>query len=246
MHSATKTAPLRLLGYPVSNYVNIVHAALIEKGVPFELVPARASQSEAFLSLSPLGKIPVLDTPEGPIAETIAILEYLEDTYREPRLYPATPYERAKARQIVNLVQLYIEQQVRQLFPGVFFGGSNDPATVAAVRAMLERGVAGLRRLVRLDPFLLGANLGYADLFAYYCLDIAERVTRFTYGWSVIAEIDGLQSWSATVAERASSRVVMDAFLAIFPTYLEEKNAAYRPMDEARPAMPRPAMSGAA
>src|SRR3546814_8533469 len=37
---------LRLLGYPVSNYVNIVRAALLEKALPFEFVATRARSEE--------------------------------------------------------------------------------------------------------------------------------------------------------------------------------------------------------
>ena len=66
---------LRLLGYPVSNYVNIVRAALLEKELPFEFVATRSSQDAAFRELSPLGKIPVLDTGEGSLTETVAILD---------------------------------------------------------------------------------------------------------------------------------------------------------------------------
>jgi glutathione S-transferase len=79
---------LRLLGYPVSNYVNIVRAALLEKGLPFEFVATRSSQDAAFRELSPLGKIPVLDTGEGSLTETVAILDYLDDVFPDVPLRP--------------------------------------------------------------------------------------------------------------------------------------------------------------
>ena len=74
----------RLHGHPVSNYFNTVFAALIEKDASFEIVQVGASQDEAFLARSPMGKIPYLETAQGCIAETVAIVEYLEDEIPNP------------------------------------------------------------------------------------------------------------------------------------------------------------------
>jgi glutathione S-transferase len=227
---------LRLLGYPVSNYVNIVRAALLEKGLPHEFVVTRASQDPAFRALSPLGKIPVLETGEGPLTETVAILDYLDDNYPDNPLRPEGAFARARARQIINILQLYVETQVRQLFPGVFMGGSNPPATVAAVRVMLDRSAAALGRLLAPAPFLLGDRPGQADLFAWYNLDIADRVTRTAYGTSIVAEIGGLAPWWSAMEARESTRIVIADFLDSFEAYLAGHGAAYR-LDEARKSL---------
>ncbi|MCL6692363.1 glutathione S-transferase family protein [Pseudomonas sp. R3.Fl] len=217
---------LRLHGYAVSNYFNIAHAALIEVGARFEVVPRRASQDESFLVLSPMGKIPVLETEHGWLAETVAILEYLEDLMGPTGLYPADAFLRARARQIINVVQMYVEVPVRALFPGVFMGGDNDISTLEASRFTLDRSTAALRRLVVPRPYLLGESLGYADLFAFYCLDIAERVCLFVYQRSILAEL-GLEQWAQQVAGRDSSQRVLTAFDEAFSAYLVAKNATY-------------------
>jgi glutathione S-transferase len=222
------TPALRLYGHPVSNFFNIARSALLEKGADFEVAPARAARDEGFLARSPMGKIPFLETSDGFIAETVAILGYLDDTLATPSLTPADPFARARVRQAINIVQMYLEAPLRALFPGVFFGEVNAPETVAKVRPMLARAMAALARLARLEPFLLGGTLTQADLFAFYCLDIGERVTRFVYDESLIGEIDGLERWRAGMAERDSSRIVLAAFAPAFAAYLAEKNAAYR------------------
>jgi glutathione S-transferase len=218
---------LRLHGYAVSNFFNVAHAALLEKGRAFDLVEARASQNPAFLRRSPMGKIPVLETPHGWLAETTAILEYLEDVYPEPALRPADLFERAKARQLINVVQMYVEAPTRSLFPGVFFGGRNSDATLTEARAMLDRGLAAVRRLARPEPFLLGAQLSQADLFAFYCLDLADRVTEFVYQRSAMDACE-LRDWSNLMLARNSTQVVLGAFEAVLPAYLEQKNAAFQ------------------
>lgn len=226
---------LRLLGYPVSNYVNIVRAALLEKDLPFEFVETRASQETAFRALSPLGKIPVLETGEGCLTETVAILDYLDDAFPDVLLRPANPFECARGRQTINIIQLYVEAQVRQLFAGVFMGGTNLPSTVTSVRPMLDRATAALSHLLAPRPFFLGDRPGQVDLFAYYNLDIADRVTRFVYDRSIIDEIGGLADWTSAMQVRASTRLVTADFEASFLTYLAAHGAAYHPDISRRP-----------
>lgn len=219
----------RLHGYPVSNFFNIAHAALIEKKAAFEVVTQRAGQDPEFLRMSPMGKIPFLETPHGFIAETVAILEYLEDAIATPRLHPDGIFERARVRQIVNVVQMYIEAPVRTLYPGVFMGGLNTDTSVAAAKTLLERGMRALKYLLSPGEFLLGDRLTYADLYAFYCLDIAERVSQFVFRASVLAAVEGLPYWAEAMAKRGSSRLVLANFETAFAGYLTEKNAVYRP-----------------
>lgn len=226
---------LRLFGYPVSNYVNIVRTALLEKDLTFEFVVTRASQDEAFLALSPLGKIPVLDTGEGFLSETTAILDYLDDAYPAASLRPDAPFARARARQTINIMQLYVEAQARKLYPGVFMGGTNGLGTQASVRSMLDRASAALSQLLAPQPFLLGDRPGQADIFAYFNLDIADRVTRFTYGWSIVEEIGGLADWLTAMRARASVRQVTADFEQSFAVYLANHGATYRPDETLRP-----------
>jgi glutathione S-transferase len=70
---------LKLYGFPVSNYTNMVELALLEKGLSFEYVMTLPAQTDEFLAISPRGKVPALGTPKGYVNETDAILDYLED-----------------------------------------------------------------------------------------------------------------------------------------------------------------------
>jgi glutathione S-transferase len=218
---------LRLHGYPVSNYFNICRAALIEKGLPFDVTWVRARQDPEFLCTSPMGKIPMLETPHGWIAETVAILEYLDDALPAPALHPPDPFERARARPNINVVQMYVEAQVRALFPGVFLGSVNSETAIAAARKTLDRAAQALSLLMKPAPYLSGPNVGHADLFAFYCLDIADRVTRFVYSRSILAEIGTLTEWSKAMAQRPSTHAVFADFYPAFAAYLEDHRARY-------------------
>jgi glutathione S-transferase len=230
----TGPALLRLHGYPVSNYVNVARSALLEKRLEHELVITGAGKDAGFLSMNPMGKIPVLETPGGCIAETVAIVEYLDDIYPQPSLRPADPLLRARGRQIVNVVQSYLEAPIRSLFPGVFFGGpANSAEVVETARAMLDRVTAALGALARPAPFLLGDCLSQADLALFYHLDIADRVTRFVWRRSIRDEIGTLDDWDAGIRTRPSTIAVLSDFETYFAKYLRDKQAAYRAADPA-------------
>ncbi|MFA5678380.1 MAG: glutathione S-transferase family protein [Pseudomonas sp.] len=215
---------LRLHGYAVSNYFNIAHAALLESGAAFEIVECRASQTPAFLQMNPMGKIPVLETPDGWVAETIAILAYIEACFEHTR--PVNAFERARQLQLINVVQLYVELPMRSLYPGVFMGGENSESAIAAARQTLDRSTAALRQLARPQPWLAGEQVGHVDLFTFYCLDLAERVSRHVYQRSLLQEL-GLSDWAQRMAQRPSSLQVLGAFAEVFGSYLAEKQAAY-------------------
>jgi len=232
----TRTETLRLHGRAVSNYFNIVRAALIEKGLLHEVVTTPSSQDSAFLALSPMGKIPLLEVETGWVSETVAILEYLDDRYPATPLRPDDAVLRARGRQLINIIQVYLEIPSRNLFSGVFGGGDNPPQTVAASRAMLDRVTSALTRLAQPAPYLLGEAVSQADLTLFYHLDIADRVSRFVYDRSIRDEIGGLETWDALMRERASTRIVLAEFDESFAAYLAEHNAAYR--DDAPDAAP--------
>ena len=86
-------SPRYRLHYAPDNASAIVRLALEELGLPYAPVlvdrRAEAQRSAAYLKLNPAGRIPVLETPEGPISETGAILLWLADRHGDGRMAPA-------------------------------------------------------------------------------------------------------------------------------------------------------------
>ncbi len=73
--------------------------------IPFEeiVIPLRLPDSrERVLAQSPSGKVPALITPEQTIWESLAIIEYLAESYPHKRIWPADRVARAHARAIAN------------------------------------------------------------------------------------------------------------------------------------------------
>lgn len=195
---------LQLHGFPMSNYFNVVKAVLLEKGIAFEHVPARPAQDGDYLAKSPMGKVPCIRTEHGFLSETQVICEYLEEICPEPALLPRSPFERAKQRELLRELELYIELPARTCYAQAFFGGQVSEEVRATARANLTRGVRAVRQQARFAPFIAGPELTLADLFGMYSLPIAARVAKTVWDWDLLGDLPGAAEWIKSMNERPS------------------------------------------
>ena len=202
---------LKLHGFSVSNYTNMVKQCLLEKGIEFEQLHAHPSQEDDFLAMSPMGKIPCLETAEGFLVETSAILDYLDEVHPEPPMYPSQAFARAKAREIIRVSELYIEIVARRHLGAAFFGRERSEEAYTEVRPQVEKGLRAFRQLANFGPYVMGSEFGNADIFVYYSFRLASQILKQTYDWDIMAEVPGLAAHVATMDERdATRRVVAD------------------------------------
>ena len=199
---------LTLHGFDASNYVNMVKFALREKGLEFEQATLYPSQEDAVLSVSPMGKVPVLETGGVFLSETNVILEYLDETTEGPALYPADPLEKAQVKQLVKHIELYLELPARRCYPEVFFGGQVSDETKEQTREALLKGIRALARKARWQPFLAGDRLTAADVFFLYSADLAKAVAGKLFGMDLLAEAPGSAELLARLNERDSAKSV--------------------------------------
>jgi glutathione S-transferase len=180
---------IKLYGFPVSNYANMVQLALLEKGVPFEYVLAIPDQSPAFLAKSPRGKVPVLETDSGFINETSVILEYLEDLGQGKPLLPADAFARAQVRSLMREIELYVELPARSCYLEAFFGGTLPDAIKQKAREDLAAGFATLKRHGRFTPYVAGDSFTLADIVFLYSVDLASVVSQKLFGFDPLKEL---------------------------------------------------------
>ena len=202
---------LKLHGISVSNYTNMVKQCLLEKGIEFEQLGARPNQEDDFLAISPMGKIPCLETADGFLVETSVILDYLEDTHPEPLMYPAQAFERAKVKEIMHVTELYIELVARRHLAATFFGGERSEEAYVEVRPQIEKGLRALLQLADFGPFVMHSGFGNADIFVYYSIQLASQILKRVYDWDIMAENPGLAAHAAAMEDReVTQRVVAD------------------------------------
>lgn len=120
------TTPPYLLHYAPDNASLVIRLALEELRLDFrtQLVNRQqhAQQSAAYRALNPNGLIPVLETPQGPIFETAAILLWLSDTH--PGIGPAAQDpDRAELLKWLFFLSNTVHPTLRMLFyPGNYVG----------------------------------------------------------------------------------------------------------------------------
>ncbi|MEM9620269.1 MAG: glutathione S-transferase family protein [Pseudomonadota bacterium] len=199
---------LQLHGRTRSNYFNAVKAVLREKAIPFneviEPVPPRAE----YMQLSPMAKIPCLNTSAGPITETLVILDYLETRYPEPALQPKDVYQQAKQRELCKFLELYVEWVGRRGY-GALRGEAVAEHTRTSIADDLNKALPALQQLVTFSPWIAGDEFTYADIFGYFMLVYARLSAQANADIDLFAALPGSREWFDRVAQRDSVQSVL-------------------------------------
>ena len=190
---------LTLCGFSASNYYNKVKLALLEKGVPFQEQLAWIGETD--LTASPLGKVPYLLTPEGPLCESAVIADYIEAAYPAPALVPAQAFAAAKVRELITFMELHLELVARNLYPQAFFGGTVSEAAREKVGIQLEKNIAAFAKLASFAPYVAGDSFSMADCAAIVHLPLVSSATKAIYGRDYLAELP-VRDYLARMAER--------------------------------------------
>ena len=167
---------MRLHGYFRSSAAYRVRIALALKGIPVESVPVhlvRGEQlGEEFRRLNPQGLVPVLEAEEGTITQSLAIIEWLEETHPEPALLPAAPYLRARARSFALAIACDVHPLAnpRVLKKLRVDFGADEGQTNTWYRHWVELGLGALEQMLAPAAAEHGVCFGTAPSLADICL----------------------------------------------------------------------------
>jgi glutathione S-transferase len=193
---------LKLCGFAASNYYNKVKLALLEKAIPFDEDTVFPGAGEELWTASPMGKIPFLKTAHGTLSESQCILEYLEDSWPEPPLYPCDAWGRARCRQLIQVLELYLEWPARRLYPAAYLGGSVTDDTRREVQLALLRGVKALSRLTDFRAYAFAGCFSYADCAALMHLPVVNGACKAVYGEKLFDLLPGVEAYLQRLADR--------------------------------------------
>ena len=213
---------LKLYGFCVSNYYNMVKLALLEKGLPFEEVLFFPGPSAEALAISPRGKVPVLGVEQGFVNETSVILEYIEQSQKGTPLLPGDPFERARVLALAKEIELYIELPGRACYPEAFFGMAVPDAIKEKTKAELLLGFASLGRHGKFVPYVAGDSLSIADLYFLYSVPLACAVGKKLFDIDLLAEMPAARALLERLEQNpnvqriaADKDAAMPAFMAM-------------------------------
>lgn len=203
----------RLVLYGDSDYSSpYVFSSLVcleEKHLPYELHLLDLGKKESFAApyrdRSITGRVPSLEHGDFFLAESSAIDEYLEDVFPPPKyaaVYPSSPRERARARQI----QAWLRSDllpIREQRPTTVIFYHQKPAPLDAA------GAAAVERLLRAVDQALPQ--GATSLFSSFCIadaDLALMLHRLIVPGDPVPE--RIRAYAEAVWSRPSVRKFVD------------------------------------
>lgn len=207
-----ETLPIKLYNFAFGPYPQRLNIYLAEKNpqnvelILFDEPDKRADvPPTAVKALTPTGAMPILHDDDGTVVgQSLAILEYLDDTASGPDMLGATPAARARTRQFVHILDEAL----------TFFGlwarhgsvlshgivrTSQEVAEICAARYFDQLRL--IDRMMGEDQFIVGDRVTVADCVAMATL---QYVADF-YDVPIPSECTKLQGWFARFSRRSSA-----------------------------------------
>jgi maleylacetoacetate isomerase len=190
---------MKLYGYFRSSAAFRVRIALSLKKLDYDnafIHLRRGDQSQPeFLGLNPQGLVPALEIDEQLLTQSLAIIEYLDETHPEPPLLPPDPAGRARVRALAAIVACDIHplnnlRVLRYLHRPL----GHDPSTVETwYNHWIDSGFRALEGLLARDrrtgAFCHGDRPGLADIALVPQVVNAERYRLDMTPYPTVARI---------------------------------------------------------
>ena len=184
--------------------------AMTHLGIAFEetVIPMHRPETKAaMLANSPAGKVPVLKDGEVTVWETLAILEYLNETYANGALWPAQRAARAHARAIANemhagfsALRNHLPMNVRRKVAPLAL----TPACAADIARIDSMWQDARGRWGGAGPFLFGAFSAADAMYApvvnrihHYAVPVSATARAYV---DAIRALPAMQRWIADAA----------------------------------------------
>jgi maleylacetoacetate isomerase len=173
----------RLYTYFRSGAAHRVRIGLALKGVGYESRPVHLVRNggehllPAFKKINPQARVPALELSDGAVmAQSSAILEYLEETIPEPRLLPAAPLDRAQVRRVAAIIGCDIHP-LNNVGPlnELRRAGWSDAQVAAWISKWITLGLEAVEQLIGESDFCFGPQPGLADIYLAPQLFSARR-----------------------------------------------------------------------
>jgi stringent starvation protein A len=170
-----------------------------EKGIEYEPVAIDLNDRPAWIyEKNPTGRVPVLEEDTFLLPESAVIMEYLEERYPEPPLWPLDAAERSLARVVVFRFDR---------LSGPYYAvrrGDED------AQPRLDRALGELDALLTAQPYLTGREYGLADIaYVPWLLRLPKVVGVEIDSWPAVSD------WLERLREREAIAAEIDVVAAL-------------------------------
>ncbi|OMO91152.1 hypothetical protein COLO4_18606 [Corchorus olitorius] len=166
---------VKLFGMWASPFSRRVELALKLKGIPYEYIEEDLSnKSSLLLQYNPVHKkVPLLVHKGKPVAESLVILEYIDETWKNNPLLPEDPYDRAMARFWAKFID-------EKLLPTSARIGQSTGKEQEQVIEEVHHHLKTLENLLKGKEFFAGHSIGYMDIAAniFFWFYVNEEISE--------------------------------------------------------------------
>eukprot|EP00026_Physarum_polycephalum_P014840 Phypoly_transcript_15400.p1 GENE.Phypoly_transcript_15400~~Phypoly_transcript_15400.p1 ORF type:complete len:188 (+),score=8.51 Phypoly_transcript_15400:74-637(+) len=169
-----------LVGHPMSTFTRTIAMGLHELGFhDFDQIPCLPKSDDAFKKgVNPFGHIPSLTINGISLFETYAIMRYFESLPNIPQLRPSSLHASILNDQLVSIAADYVFRTIEFLCVKPRTAKEKDSIPSDVIHKELLDGQAQCNELLQKigaladpkGPFLVGAEISWADLFMYPAL----------------------------------------------------------------------------
>ena len=206
---------MQLYSSAFSPYAARCRIQIHHKQLPVEIVaPPGGLGSAQLKAKNPIGKIPVLDLGDKTLAESWAIMEYLEARFPEPAMRPANAFEQAKLQELVRFTDLNLATAMFPLFRAL--RGAVGPEGVAEALTALQAQLQVLELLLARKTRSAALPLDLADAALLPVMFYARLLAKHFGKTDCLATLPVTSSWwqqSSAVPAGAKVLAEMEAGL---------------------------------
>jgi maleylpyruvate isomerase len=191
-----------------------VRWAMDYKKIPCSLVPISLldgeSESETHVARNPMGYVPVLETPQGFLTQSSAIVAWLEETHPKPSLFWGDSWNRARIRQLGAIITE--DTQPVQNLPVLQLHSADTAEQKKWAQHFIRKGLGAFETLATqtAGKFSVGDELSWADLCLMPQLYNAARfeiaASEFPLLSQIGSECERLESYQSSHPSRTEPK----------------------------------------